>query len=82
MGIEVVRALMLAAQRQQIANVTITVAEDVAEFLNNRKRRDLTRLEEDGRMAVEITGAKGVSPEHLTILCRDSEGREVKLQGL
>lgn len=82
MGIEVVRALMLAAQRQQIANVTITVAEDVAEFLNNRKRRDLTRLEEDGRMAVEITGAKGVSPEHLTILCRDADGREVKLQGL
>ncbi len=82
MGIEVVRSLMLAAQRHQIANVTITVAEDVAEFLNNRKRRDLTRLEEDGRMTVEITGAKGVSPEHLVIQCRDAENREVKLQGL
>jgi ribonuclease E len=82
MGIEVVRALMLAAQRQQIANVTITVAEEVAEFLNNRKRRDLTRLEEDGRMAVEIIGAKGVSPEHLVIQCRDAENREVKIQGL
>ncbi len=79
MGIEVVRTLMLAAHRQQVASVTVTVAEDVAEFLNNRKRRELTRLEEEGKMTVQITGAKNVSPEHLSIQCHDAEGREVKL---
>jgi ribonuclease E len=60
----------------------VTVAEEVAEYLNNRKRRELTRLEEDGRMVVQIVGAKGVSPEHLVIQCRDAENREVRLQGL
>jgi ribonuclease E len=82
MGIEVVRTLMLAAQRHEVTHVTVTVAEEVAEYLNNRKRRDLTRLEEDGRMAVQIIGAKGVSPEHLAIHCRDAENREIRLQGL
>jgi len=79
MSIEVVRTLMLAAQRQGVANVSVTVADEVAEYLNNRKRRDLTRLEEEGRMVVQVIGAKGVSPEHLVVQCRDSENREVKL---
>jgi ribonuclease E len=82
MGIEVVRTLLLAAQRRDIAAVTVTVAEEVAEYLNNRRRRDLTRLEEDGKMVVQVIGAKGVSPEHLAIQCRDAENREAKLQAL
>jgi ribonuclease E len=79
MAIEVVRTLLLVAQRQEIAQVAITVAEEAAEYLNNRKRRELTRLEEEGRMAVQITGAKNVPPEHLVVECRDTDGREVRL---
>jgi len=79
MSIEVVRTLLLAAQRREIAVVTVTVAEDVAEYLNNRKRRELTRLEEEGKMAVQIIGVKGFTPEYLEIQCRDAENREVKL---
>ena len=79
MAIEVVRTLLLAAQRLEIAHVAVTVAEEAAEYLNNRKRRELTRLEEEGRMAVQVTGAKNVSPEHLIVDCRDADGREVKL---
>jgi ribonuclease E len=78
MSIEVVRMLLLAAQRPDISRVTITVAEDVAEFVNNRKRRELTRLEDQGKMVVQVIGAKGVSPESLMIECSDSEGRSVK----
>ena len=58
--------------------VTVTVAEDVAEFVNNRKRRELTQLEDQGKMVVQVVGAKGVSPEHLLIECSDSDGRPVK----
>jgi ribonuclease E len=78
MSIEVVRMLLLAAQRPDISRVTITVAEDVAEFVNNKKRRELTHLEDQGKMVVQVIGAKGVSPESLLIECSDSEGRSVK----
>ena len=79
MGIEVVRILMLAAPRQEIAQVAITVSEEAAEYLNNRKRRELTRLEEEGHMTVQIIGAKNVPPEHMVVQVRDTDGREVKL---
>jgi ribonuclease E len=78
MSIEVVRMLLLAAQRPDISRVTITVAEDVAEYVNNKKRRELTRIEDQGKMVVQVIGAKGVSPESLLIECSDSEGRSVK----
>jgi ribonuclease E len=78
MTIEVVRLLILAAPRADIAQITITVAEDVAVHLNNKKRRELARLEDQGKMVVQVVGAKGVSPEYLSIDARDPDGREVK----
>ncbi len=79
MCIEVMRILILAVQRPEIASINVTVADDVATHLNNRKRRDLARLEEDNRKSLQIIGIKGVSPEHLIVECRDAEGREVRL---
>ena len=78
MAIEVVRLLILATQRSDIKEVVIQVAEDVAEYLNNRKRRELTRLEDVGAMQVQVIGVEDVSPEHLLVQCRDGEHREVK----
>jgi ribonuclease E len=54
------------------------VADEVATYLNNRKRRELARLEDEGHMTVRILGAKGVFPEHLAVQCRDAEDREVR----
>jgi ribonuclease E len=78
MGIEVVRLIMLAAQRPSIVRVVITVVNEVADFLNNRKRHEIVRLEEEGKMMVQVLGAKDVSPEHLLIQCFDAEDRDVK----
>jgi len=78
MAIEAIRLLILACQNQQVRQVAMTVAEDVAIHLNNRKRRELTRLEDQGNMNVQVLGVKGVSPEHLIIECRDADGREVR----
>jgi ribonuclease E len=78
MAIEVIRLLILATQRDDIKEVTITTAEDVAVYLNNRKRRELTRLEDAGSMTVQVVGLEDVTPEHLAVLCRDGEHREVK----
>jgi ribonuclease E len=78
MSIDVVRLLILASQREAVVRVTITVAEDVADYLNNRKRHELARLEQEGEMAVQVIGAEGVAPEHLLIVCHDKDEREVK----
>ena len=50
----------------------------MATYLNNKKRREMARLEDEGHMTVQIFGREGVSPEHLVIECHDSTGREVK----
>ncbi len=78
MAIDVMRMLILASQRPAIARLVLTVAEEVADYLNNRKRGDIARLENEGRMKIEIIGVHGVTPEHLVIDCRDHEDREVK----
>ena len=48
MSIEVVRMLMLASQQPNIARVTVRVNDEVASYLNNRKRREISRLEDEG----------------------------------
>jgi ribonuclease E len=78
MGIDVVRLLILASQRQQIAKIKITVAEDVADFLNNRKRHELAQLEQDGEMSLQVVGIEGVGPEYLVVQAFDGDDREVK----
>jgi len=78
MAIDVVRLLILASQREPIANVTLRVSDEVADFLNNRKRHDLARLEEEGEMAIQVVGVEGAAPEHLVVECRDKDNREVK----
>ena len=77
MAIEVVRLLQLAKYDDRIAKVTIRVAEDVAAYLNNRKRRELASIEEDGSMVVLILGSESLSPEYLEFTYSDSEGNTV-----
>ncbi|MCH2127681.1 MAG: Rne/Rng family ribonuclease [Pirellulaceae bacterium] len=77
MAIEVVRLLQLAKYDDRIAKVTIRVAEDVAAYLNNRKRRELASIEEDGSMVVLILGSESLSPEYLEFTYSDSKGNTV-----
>jgi ribonuclease E len=81
MAIEVIRLLILSAQRDDIAKVSITVADEVATYLNNKKRREMAQLEDDGQMTIQVFGREGVSPEYLVIECQDSAGREVTFPG-
>ena len=78
MAIETVRLLILASQQDGIARVTATVSDDVATYLNNKKRRELARLEDDHGIVVQIVGREGVPPEHLLMECYDGNGREIK----
>jgi ribonuclease E len=79
MSIEVMRMLELACRNEYIRRVTIRVHEQVASALNNRKRREIMRLEEDGNMLVQILGSEASFPEHLEVDCRDTHGEIVEL---
>ena len=79
MSIEVIRMLVLASQQPNIASITVRVNDKVASYLNNRKRKEIMSLEQTGDMTVQILGSEFHYPEHLSLECRDSEGREIKL---
>lgn len=79
MSIEVVRMLALASQQPKIARVTVKVNDEVATYLNNRKRRDIMQLEDEAHMLVQILSSESHFPEHLEIECRDTENREIAL---
>jgi ribonuclease E len=79
MAIEVVRLLMLASQNERIVSISVTVATEVANYINNRKRKDLMHLESEGKLTVQVLGSKGVLPEYLELKCLDAEGHEVRL---
>lgn len=81
MAIEAVRKLMMAVQGDRVAKVTVTVEEEVAAYINNRKRRELARLEDENEIEIIVTGREGISPEHLEIACEDEAGREVRVNG-
>ncbi|MBA4016548.1 MAG: ribonuclease E [Pirellula sp.] len=78
MAIEVIRALMLASQEEGVSRISVTVAEEVAHYLNNRKRRELAKLEDEAQVVVQVFSREGVAPEHLAVQCIDANGREVK----
>jgi ribonuclease E len=79
MTIEVVRKLIMCAQAPQVARISVTVEEEVATILNNKKRRDLVQLEQENNVEVQVLSGEGLSPEFLKIDCMDANGREVRV---
>jgi len=79
MAIEVIRKLLMCAHQERVARISVTVEEEVASYLNNRKRRELTSLEDEHNLEVLILSREDVSPEHLKIECEDTSGREVRV---
>ena len=79
MAIEVIRALMTSANNSAVQRVDISVQQRVANFLINKKRREIIRLEEDYGVTVNIQSLPDVSPEHLAIRCFDEIGSEIKV---
>lgn len=78
MAIEVVRKLLMCAHNERIARVSVRVEENVANYLNNRKRRELTRMEDEYQLQVLILSDEDASPEFLRMECEDASGREIR----
>ncbi|MEO0532183.1 MAG: Rne/Rng family ribonuclease, partial [Planctomycetota bacterium] len=81
MAIDVLRKLQQVVHQEKVAKVTVTVEEEVANYLNNRKRRELATMEDEGGAEVLILGREGISPEHMHVACEDADGREVRPNG-
>ena len=78
MAIEVMRTLQLSATREDIAQLTVTVHDEVATWINNRKRREIAQFEDVSHVQLNIVGQDAASPEHLAIEARDANGRGVR----
>jgi ribonuclease E len=78
MSIDVMRLLQLAAHRDQVQRVQVRVAEEVAQYLLNKKRKEITHLEESGSIQVQVISTLGVAPETLEFVCYDNNNNEVK----
>jgi ribonuclease E len=79
MSLEVMRLLQLAAFRELVKRIEVRVAVDVAGYLQNRKRREIAKMEEQGGITVQIAGGHDVPPELLEFVCYDNNGNEVKV---
>ncbi len=54
MSIDVMRLLALASHREDVRRVSVGVCQAVATYLNNRKRREITRIEAEANMTIQI----------------------------
>lgn len=79
MSIEVTRLLMLACQQPGVCKIQVRVNENVATYLNNRKRRELIQLEEASGVSIQILNGESQFPEFLEIDCRDKDGGLIAL---
>jgi ribonuclease E len=78
MSIDVMRMLQLAAHRADVHRIEARVHEEVANYLLNKKRKEISRLEEAGNLQVMISAAVGVSPETLEFVYYDNNNNPHK----
>jgi ribonuclease E len=78
MSIEVTRLLQLAAHRDYIARIEVRVQEDVANYLLNRKRGEIAKLEEASGKQITVRAKPGAAPEFLEFVSYDGNNNEVK----
>ncbi len=79
MSIDVMRLLALASHREDVRRVNIGVNPAVAVYLNNRKRKELTRLEVEANMTIHIRHEDEAPAEHLQLDCFDAANNEIRL---
>jgi ribonuclease E len=79
MSIDVMRLLALASHREEVRRVNVGVSPAVAVYLNNRKRRELTRFEVDANLTIHIRHEDDAPPEHLQFECFDANNNEIRV---
>jgi ribonuclease E len=78
LAIEVMRQLILHAHQDKATKIVLEVHERVANYLNNRKRKDIAQVEEQATVVISILSRNDVKPEHLEFRFYDESGIELK----
>lgn len=78
MAIEVMRSLMLAASGPDVAEVRVEVHQRVADYLINKKRREMIQMEERYGVLVRVQTGINVSPAHLETRSFNKLGTPIK----
>lgn len=78
-AIEVMRTLITAASRDSVERITVEVQHEVADYLSNRKRRDINEIEDSSDVTISIRARSDVNPNHMVIECVDQGGHEFRI---
>ena len=79
MAIEVMRSLLTTASQESVVRIQLEIHERVANHLNNRKRKEIARIEEDCSVSILVSPLNDVPPDHLRMRCLDELGNDVKI---
>ena len=82
MAIDVMRDLTILSQNNEIVQVRINVADEVSEYLNNKKRLALAQIEEETGIEIVLKGNPDAWPEFLKIECFNKMGNPVSVKSL
>ena len=80
MAIETMRLLMTLATREGAARLVVEIHDRVANYLNNKKRREITGIEESCKVTINIIARSDVGPEHLVAQAAGRRGQRAALQ--
>ena len=69
--------VMAASAHEQVAKILIEVHDRVANYLNNRKRKELIRIEDEHEVEIVIVSKSDVCLEHMTFRAEDANSREI-----
>ena len=77
MALDIVRILTLASQEPRASQIVVGVAEEVAVFMNNRKRFQLAQIEKDSKASILLKTVPCAWPEHIEVEIFDESGKKI-----
>ena len=77
MSLEIVRLLTLASQKPRARFISVGVSEEVAEYMNNKKRNQIVQIETDANVSINVKTVPNVWPEYIGIDIMDAAGKKV-----
>lgn len=77
MTLDVMRCVALAVQTPRANRIVVNVSEEVADFVNNRKRQQLAQIEGKGDVSVVVKPTPNVWPETLVVDVYDENGKKI-----
>lgn len=78
-SIELIRLLNLAASKEQIKKIELSVSPEVADYLQNEKRSAVVQIEQTNNKTILIHSSPDFSGEKYELVCFNDRGSQVKL---